>query len=327
MKKLILILTIAALSLGIVTQASDLVIESKTQSYSEDENKIKFNGDVKVTVDELKVVGDSADVNMDDQQKLDTATFYDKPYAYEIKKNKKREVKANILKVSLINKIVRAEGDTQSVVFEGKNPIVVINSDVQEYNTQTSIMTATGNVTMKYKDIETFSDKAIIKMDKNGDLQTLELIGNGRVKQKANDSYADRFFYNSATKIITATGNTTSNMTENDGKKLVLKSHIQEFMQDKNTFSASGNVRVWYDDYYAIGPKINVYPGADGKPNDVYFVGRSSITQGVRTIYADKIKMKLKPKDFQAEGHTRTVIKNIGTHEGESGNSGMTLGL
>ncbi len=327
MKKLILILTIAALSLGIVTQASDLVIESKTQSYSEGENKIKFNGDVKVTVDELKVVGDSADVNMDEQQKLDTATFYDKPYAYEVKKNKKREVKANILKVSLINKIVRAEGDTQSVVFEGKNPIVVINSDVQEYNTQTSIMTATGNVTMKYKDIETFSDKAIIKMDKNGDLQTLELIGNGRVKQKANDSYADRFFYNSTTKIITATGNTTSNMTENDGKKLVLKSHIQEFMQDKNTFTASGNVRVWYDDYYAIGPKINVYPGADGKPNDVYFVGRSSITQGVRTIYADKIKMKLKPKDFQAEGNTRTVIKNIGTHEGDSGNSGMTLGL
>ncbi len=327
MKKFILILTIAALSLGLVTQASDLVIESKSQSYSEGENKIKFNGDVKVTVDELKVVGDSADVDMDDQQKLDTATFYDKPYAYEIKKNKKREVKANILKVSLINKIVRAEGDTQSVVFDGKNPIVVINSDVQEYNTQTNIMTATGNVTMKYKDIETFSDKAIIKMDKNGDLQTLELIGNGRVKQKANDSYADRFFYNSATKIITATGNTTSNMTENNGKKLVLKSHIQEYMENKNTFTASGNVRVWYDDYYAVGPKINVYPGADGKPNDVYFIGRSSITQGVRTIFADKIKMKLKPKDFHAEGNTRTVIKNIGTHEGDSGNSGMTLGL
>jgi lipopolysaccharide assembly outer membrane protein LptD (OstA) len=117
-------------------------------------------------------------------------------------------------------------------------------------------------------------------------------------------------------------------MTENDGKKLVLKSHIQEFMQDKNTFTASGNVRVWYDDYYAIGPKINVYPGADGKPNDVYFVGRSSITQGVRTIYADKIKMKLKPKDFQAEGNTRTVIKNISADDGDSsGHSSMTLGL
>ncbi len=329
MKKLLILIAIAAFSTGIMmVQASDLIIESKSQTFSESDNKIKFNGNVKVTVDDLKVVGDSADVNMTGEQKLDTATFYDKPYAYEVKKNKKREVKANILKVSLITKIVRAEGDTQSVVFDGKNPIVVINSDVQEYNTNTSVMTATGNVTMKYKDIDTFSDKAIIKMDKNGDVKTLELIGNGRVKQKANDSYADRFFYDSSTKIITAIGDTTSNVTSDDGKKLTLKSNMQEFMQNKNTFSASGNVRVWYDDYYAIGPKINVYPGKDGKPNDVYFVGRSSISQGVRTIYADKIKMKLKPKDFQAEGNTRTVIKNIGSGDGDSsGSSGMTLGL
>ena len=327
MKKFLITLAISAFSLGIIAQASDLVIESKSQTFSENDNKIKFNGDVKVSIDDLKVVGDSADVNMDGEQKLDTATFYDKPYAYEVKKNKKREVKANILKVSLITKIVRAEGDTQSVVFDGKTPIVVINSDIQEYDTKTGIMTATGNVTMKYKELETFSNKAIIKTDKNGDLKTLELIGNGKIKQKANDSYADRFFYNSATKVLTATGNTTSNMINDDGKKLTLKSNIQEFVQDKNTFSASGNVRVWYDDYYAVGPKINVYPNQEGKPNDVYFVGRSSITQGVRTIYADKIKMKLKPKDFQAEGNTRTVIKNIGSGESENESSGMTLGL
>ena len=330
MKKFFISLVIAALSLGIAVQASDLIIESKSQTFSEADNKIKFNGDVKVTVDDLKVVGESADVNMvEGEQKLDTATFYDKPYAYEVKKNKKREVKANILKVSLITKIVRAEGDTQSVVFDGKTPIVVINSDVQEYDTRTNIMTATGNVTMKYKDIDTFSDKAIIKMNKDGDLQTLELIGNGHVKQKTNDSYADRFFYDSNTKILTANGNTTSNMINNDGKKLTLKSNMQEYMESKSTFSASGNVRVWYDDYYAVGPKINVYPNAEGKPNDIYFVGRSSITQGVRTIYADKIKMKMKPKDFEAEGNTRTVIRNIGSNDnsGTEGNSGMTLGL
>ena len=329
MKKLLITIAILMFSLGIIAQASDLVIESKTQTFSEEDNKIKFKGDVKVSVDDLKVVGNSADVNMNEQQNLDTATFYDKPYAYEVKKNKKREVKANILKVSLITKIVRAEGDTQSVVFDGKVPIVVINSDVQEYDTKTGIMTATGNVTMKYKELENFSNKAIIKTDKNGDLKTLELIGNGRIKQQANDSFADRFFYNSATKILIATGNTTSNYINDDGKKLTLKSNVQEFTQDKNTFSASGDVRVWYEDYYAVGPKINVYPNKEGKPNDVYFIGRSSITQGVRTIFADKINMKLNPKDFKAEGNTRTVIKNIGSNNGEdnNGSSGMTLGL
>ncbi len=327
MKKLLISIAVVMFSLGLIVQASDLIIESKSQTFSEADNKIKFKGDVKVSVDDLKVVGDSADVNMTDKQSLDTATFYDKPYAYEVKKNKKREVKANILKVSLITKIVRAEGDTQSVVFDGKTPIVVINSDVQEYDTKTGTMTATGNVTMKYKELETYSKKAIIRTDKNGDLKTLELIGNGRIKQKSNDSFADRFFYNSASKVLLATGNTTSNYIGDDGKKLTLKSNVQEFTQDKNTFSASGNVRVWYDDYFANGPKINVFPNKEGKPNDVYFVGRSSISQGVRTIYADKIKMRLNPKDFQAEGNTRTVIKNIGSGDNENGSSGMTLGL
>ena len=72
---------------GLFVQASDLIIESKTQSYSEEENKIKFDGDVKVSVDDLRVVGDSADVSMQDNHKLDTARFYDKPYAFEFKKN------------------------------------------------------------------------------------------------------------------------------------------------------------------------------------------------------------------------------------------------
>ena len=169
MKKILLILIIVLFTAGV--QASDLIIESKTQSYNEQENKLKFEGNVNVSVDDLRVVGDSADVTMDENQKLDTATFYNKPYAYEVKKNKKREVKANILKMSLITKIVKAQGDTQSIVFDGKVPIVVINADEQEYDTKTGVMTATGTVTIKYKDLDTFSDRAKVRTDKNGDLK------------------------------------------------------------------------------------------------------------------------------------------------------------
>ncbi len=327
MKKLILTIIISVFVLGIAVQASDLVIESKTQSYNEQENKLKFDGNVKVSVDDLKVVGDRADVSMDANQKLDTATFYDKPYAYEVKKNKKREVKANILKMSLITKVVKAQGDTQSIVFDGKTPIVVINADEQEYDTKTGIMTATGAVTIKYKDLDTFSDKAKVKTDKNGDLKDIELIGNARIKQEDSDSYADKFHYSAATKVLTATGNTTSKTTTDDGATLVLKASRQEYAQDRNIFNASGNVRVWYQDYYAIGPKLTIYPNKEGKPNEAYFTGRSSITQGVRTIYADKIKMSMKPKDFHADGNTRTVIKNIGSGDNDDNNGGIGLGL
>lgn len=327
MKKLILTVIISLFALGIVVQASDLVIESKTQSYSEQENKLKFDGDVKVSVDDLKIVGNKADVSMDGNQKLDTATFYDKPYAYEVKKNKKREVKANILQMSLITKVVKAQGDTQSIVFDGKTPVVVINANEQEYDTKTGIMTATGAVTIKYKDLDTFSNRARVKTDKNGDLKDIELIGNARIKQEANDSYADKFYYNAGTKILTATGNTTSKTVMDNGTTLVLKSNRQEYVQDKNIFNASGNVRVWYQDYYAIGPKLTLYPNKEGKPNEAFFTGRSSITQGVRTIYADKIKMTMNPKDFHADGNTRTVIKNIGSGDNGSNDSGIGLGL
>ena len=326
MKKILIGLTAVILTAGIAVNASDLVIDSKTQSYAESENKVKFQGDVKVSIDDLRVEGQTADVNMTQDKQLDTATFYDKPYAYEIKKNKKREVKANILKVSLITKVIKAEGDTQSIVYDGKTPIVVINADSQEYDTKSGVMDADGTVTIKYKDIETFSNHASIKTDKNGDLKNITLIGNARVKEQNNESFADKFVYDPATEILVATGNTTSKATMEGGDKLVLKSNYQEYNKKKNTYNASGNVHVWYQDYFAVGPKITFYPDKiTGKPNEIYFTGRSSITQGVRTIYADKIRMTLEPKDFQATGNTRTVIKNIGS--GNSEDSGMTLGL
>lgn len=324
MKRFLTIFLSILVLTGLAVQASDLIIESKNQSFNEADNKIKFNGNVKVTVDDLKVVGDSADVNVTKDQKLDTATFYDKPYAFEVKKNKKREVKANILKVSLITKIIRAEGDTQSVVFEGKTPIVVINANTQEYDTKTGVMTAVGTVTMKYKEIETFSNSAQITTDKSGDLKKLVLIGNAKVKQENNESYADRFVYDATTGNLTAYGNTTSNAIMDDGSKLTLKSSYQEYNQKRSIFNASGNVRIWYQDYYAVGPKVTLYPTPGStKPNEAYFTGRSSITQGVRTIYADKIKMTMKPKTFEAQGNTRTVIKNIGSGSDDN----VTLGL
>ena len=326
MKKILIVLTAALLVTGIAVSASDLVIESKSQTYAESESKIKFEGDVNVAIDDLRVVGDKADVNVTQDQQLDTATFYDKPYAYEIKKNKKREVKANILKVSLITKVIKAEGDTQSVVFDGKTPIVVINADTQEYDTNTGVMEADGTVTIKYKEIETYSNHATIKTDKNGDLKNITLTGNARVKEQNNESFADKFVYDPVTEILTATGNTTSKATMEGGDKLVLKSVYQEYNKRKNIYNASGNVHVWYQDYYAAGPKMTFYPDkVTNKPNEIYFTGRSSITQGVRTIYADKIRMTLEPKDFEATGNTRTVIKNIGSESGQD--SGMTLGL
>lgn len=312
--KIFSILAVSTLLIGLSAMASDLVIQSKTQTYSEKDNKIKAEGDVNVSIGDVKVLGDKADVTVTKDNKLDTATFYDKPYAFEIKGNKKREVKANILKASLINKVLRAEGDTQTTVLDGKEPIVIITADNQEYDTKSNVMKANGSVIIHYKDLTTFSNKAIIKTAKGGDLQRIDLIGNARLKQTKNAATADHFIYSPATQELISMGHATSNAILEDGSKLTLKSDYQQYDQKSNTFLGSGGVKIWFKDYYAQGPKVTFYPDKKtSKPNEIYFTGRSSITEGMKTVYADKIKLILKPKNFYAEGNTKTVIKNVGS--------------
>ena len=316
MKKILILLLLILSSLAVFS--SDLIIESKTQTFSDKEKKIKLDGGVKVKLDNLTVEGTRADVTIRRNNKLDTATFYDKPYAYEVNENKKREVKANILQLSLINKIVRAEGESQSIITEGNTPIVIINADSQEYDTKSSVMVAVGSVTIKYKDIDTYSDKAVIIADEKGGLKKIDLIGNARVKQEQNVSEGHHFVYNPITEEMSVTGNTKTTAYSDDGKKLVIHSDYQQYHKKQNSYIGSGHVKIWYDDYYAQGPKVSVFPDAEtNKPNEVYFIGRSKIVQQDKDIIADKIKMTMNPKDFVAEGNVRTIIHNIDTKEEE----------
>lgn len=316
MKKILILSTLILTSLAVF--ASDLVIESKTQTFSNKERKIKLDGGVKVKMDNLTVESPRADVTIRRNNKLDTATFYDKPYAFEINANKKREVKANILQVSLINKVVRAEGDTQSIITEGNTPIVIINADEQEYDTKSNIMVANGSVDIKYKDIESFSDKAVIIADPKGGLKKIDLIGNARVKQEQNTSEGHHFIYDPITEEMSVSGNTKTVAITDDGRKLTIHSDFQQYNKKQNSYIGNGHVKIWFDDYYAQGPKVSVFPDVKtGKLNEVYFVGRSKVVQADKDIIADKIRITLDPKDFEADGNVRTIIHNIDTKQDE----------
>jgi lipopolysaccharide assembly outer membrane protein LptD (OstA) len=55
-KKFLIILSMMILLISAVTIASDLIIESKTQTYSEQDSLIKFLGDVKVRYKDITIV-------------------------------------------------------------------------------------------------------------------------------------------------------------------------------------------------------------------------------------------------------------------------------
>ena len=85
-----------------------------------------------------------------------------------------------------------------------------------------------------------------------------------------------------------------------------------------SSYIGSGHVKIWYDDYYAQGPKVSVFPDSKtNKPNLVYFIGRSKIVQREKDIIADKIRMTMNPKDFTAEGNVKTIIHNVDTKDGD----------
>ena len=300
-------------------RSEDLIIDSKTQTFSESDNKIKFNGDVKVKFGDIHLLGDKADVSVKNS-KLDTATFYDKPYAYEVKNNKKREVKANILKFSLLNKVIKAEGDTQTIITEGKTPVAVINADVQEYDVKANVMTAYGSVSIKYKDINAYTDKAIIHTSSHGDLKRIDLVGRAKIDQSKHHATANHFIYDANNEEMTAIGNATTSTVLDNGKEFVLKANYQQYNKKQGIFIGNGNVRAWYDTYFAKGPKVVCYPDkVTNKPNEVFMIGRSTIKENEKEITADKIKVIIEPKNFMAEGNVRTIIHQAGVSSSKAG--------
>ncbi|MCD8377655.1 MAG: hypothetical protein LUB59_02570 [Candidatus Gastranaerophilales bacterium] len=319
-KKFLIIISLLVICLGVIgVIAEDLIIESKTQTFSESESKIKFDGDVKVKYGDINIIGDRADVTVKNS-KLDTATFHDKPYAFEVKNNKKREVKANILKFSLLNKVIKAEGDTQTIITEGKTPVAVINADNQEYDVRTNIMTAYGSVAIKYRDINAYTDKAIIQTDNHGELKRIDLIGRAKIDQSKHHATANQFIYDAANEEMTAIGDATSSTVLDNGKEFVLKANYQQYNRKQGIFIGNGNVRAWYDTYFAKGPKVVAYPDkVTNKLNEVFMIGRSTIKENEKEITADKIKVTIEPKHFDAEGHVKTIIHQAGVSSSKAG--------
>ena len=316
MKKLALIL-ILTLFTTLCGYCANVVIEAKKQTIKMEQNKGFFEGDVQFSVGDIKVKSPRAELDLDPvSKKPSLATFFNNPYAFQNKESKKNEIKADIIKVSLIKKTVLAQGNSQSIMMDNRQPIMTINADSQEYDTNTKLMKANGAVVVHYQDLETFSDKASAVVDKNGDIQNLKLIGNVVMKEKANVIKGNMFEYVPQREEFQVSGNTSSDVTFEDGTRVYVEARYQQFNKAQNTLVAGGNVRVKYKDYFAQGPKAQLLVDPKtNKPNTIIFTGRSKITNEGSTVEADKIRMTLNPKAFFADGNVKTSISQEGNME------------
>ncbi len=312
-KNIFLTLFLTALTIT-AAMAAGVVIEADEQRVNVDANKGFFNGDVKVTIGDVMVKSPRAELDLEPKSKKPSlAVFFDNPYAFQNKDNKKHEIKANIMKVSLINKTLRAEGNTQSIMMKDRQPVVTINSDIQEYDTTTKLMQAKGSVIVHYQDVETFSDAANAVIEKGGEIKNLKLIGNVVMKEKSNVLKGNKFEYKPELQEYQMSGNTSTDVTFEDGSRLLVKARYQQYNKNANNIIAGGNVKIDYKDYKAVGPKAQVFiDKTTQKPNKVVFTGRSKITQNSNTVEADVITMTMNPKKFDAVGNVKTSISSSG---------------
>ena len=303
---------ISILSLLLMASAFAITIESKKQEIILDKNKGFFEGDVKVQVGDVVVQSPKADLDLEPATKKPSlATFFDKPYALQIKDNKKHEVKADIIKVSLIKKVITAQGNAQTNVLQDKKPVVIITADEQEYDTNTNLMKATGSVVINYEDMIATSDKAFALMNKQGDVQNIKLVSRATIKQDKSLIRGDNLQYSKLRQDIIVSGNTMSDITFENGDRVIVSARTQQYDQKGNTLMATGDVDVKYANYSAKGPKAIMYINPKtNKPEKIVFNGRSKIVQdGINSVEADKIIMIMQPKTFEAIGSVKTNIE------------------
>lgn len=312
-RKLITLILIMYLTTG-HSFAASLSVESDTQEFKDSDRKIYLEGNVKVKSGDTNVLSPRAVVEVDPKNnKVNKVEFKENAYSYQLKDGKKHEIKAQILEMSLLNKVFSAKGNTLSSITENDRPVVIVTADRQEYNKTTNTMKAFGNVNILYKDIETFSNQAIVDLTDKNDVKVIHLIGEAKLNRGKNKINANKLVYNNIKEEAVATGNVYSDITSEDNKRIEVWSDYQSYDKRSNVVSASGSTKIKYEDYLARGPKVNVYGDKKtNKLNEAVFLGRSKIETKGRTIEADRITITMDPKDFKAEGHVKSVIPNIG---------------
>lgn len=310
MKKILIILCFLMIILPVV--ASDVTIESKTQFYDGTKNKTFLDGGVKVKMDDMILTSPRAVIDVNANGKVEKANFLDRVHAIKDEKTNQHEIESDVMSMSLLDKKVRAEGNTITTISENRVPVVVLTANYQEYDTKAHLMKAVGNVIIHYQDVVATSNEATLKVDSSNKPEKFKLIGNAVITQKKSIVTANTIMYNTKSKEVVAQGNThTHTVDEDDGSNFDLYAHLQQYDKITKSLMAAGDVKMTYQNYIGVGPKATFLSNKKGKINELIFYGRSKVQEGDKIVEANKIRMTARPKTFKAEGNVKTSFKNV----------------
>ncbi len=320
-------LVLASAATSAITPSSDNIrITADKQSYNLEKKKYLLSGKVAVVFQDMRITGNKAEVDMDEAGKPQVAHFYNRPVFKRIKPNEGEDnVVGDIIKVYLSEDRYGAIGNVESKIATVAADPFLIRSDVQEFDNKNKVVSASGNVKVDYKGSQAFSKLANVRMKPTGKAERVIFSGNAKIKQENSVINGDRITVMVDSGNLIAEHNVTTNVTLKDEaqpvasakpgipasgqpRKVIITSDYQQYDKSSDTMMASGNVKIIYDDYVAVGPKATFKL----KGNDldrIFLTGRPTITETGRVITADKITITTNPKNFDAVGNVKVNFK------------------
>ncbi|MCE3235333.1 MAG: hypothetical protein K0Q50_1513 [Vampirovibrio sp.] len=323
-----LMLAVSASS-AITPDPNNIRISADRQTYNLAQKKYFLSGKVAVSYQDMRITGTTAEVEMNDAGKPQVANFFNRPMFKRIKPQVGEDrVVGDIIKVYLTDDRYGAQGNVDSHIATVAADPFHIRSDIQEFDNKNKVVSASGNVQVKYQGSEAFSSLANVRMKENGKADRVIFSGGARIKKENSEIHGDRITvmvdsgnliaeHNVKTRVDLKKPaapdakmgmNTAQAATPDQPNKVLISSDYQQYDKDSDTMIASGNVKILYGDYIATGPKAT-FKLKNNDLDRIFLTGRPTIIENGRTITADKITITTNPKNFDAVGNVKVNFK------------------
>lgn len=322
-----------------ITPAADSIrMSADRQSYNLELKRYKLSGHVVVSYQDMRITGSSAEVEMDAAGKPQVANFFNRPMFKRVKPQAGQdEVVGDLIKVYLNEDRYGAEGNVVSHIATVAADPFHIRSDVQEFDNKNKVVSASGNVHVDYKGSQATSALANVRMKESGKADRAIFTGGACIKQENSEILGDKITvmvdsgnliaeHNVKTRVdlknqnaapatatiekngVAAGAAAPASASPDQPTKVFITSDYQQYDKASDVMIASGNVKILYGDYVAIGPKATFKL----KGNDldrIFLTGRPTITDNGRTVTGDRIIITTNPKNFDAVGNVKVNFK------------------
>lgn len=205
------------------------------------------------------------------------------------------EIKVNSDKLQLV---YGADQKPETAVFtghvaaqQGKN---TTSADTMTYFLSTQRLQATGNV----------RSKVIQEKNEKGQPKKMSFLDTGGLPI----AMAKPVSASAAVPATKPGAATAAAGKKDDDETIIITSDAQDYSKDSGKMTATGSVKVYYQDTIGAGPKVILVRNLEGKAEKVYFIGRSQISQTGRRWIADAITFVVAEHKVLATGNTKAYI-------------------